>query len=162
MEEFETTKERPAFLTVICILSFIMIGLQILNGFSSIVMAPMLEETMDLQQEQMEEAMDTMEEEGMGGFGSLMETMMSSSESAVEHAKTLGIIGIIAALLCLFGVIKMWKMQKSGFVPYVVGELGAPIASLVLVGMMGGLSLLGLFFPILFVILYGVNLKHMS
>lgn len=157
------TKERPTFLTVICILSFIWIGLQILGAFSNIAMGPMAGDMMDIQQEQMDEAMETLEEEGGSpALGNFFEKLMSSAGAAVEHARTLGIISLVAALLCLLGCIRMWNMKRSGFMHYVVGELGYPIASIVLVGTMGGLALFGLFFPILFVVLYGVNLKHMS
>jgi hypothetical protein len=59
----------------------------------------------------------------------------------------------------------MWKLKKTGFFIYVVGELAPVIVSAILLGgsAFGGMSLvMGAIFPVLFVVLYGLNLKHLS
>lgn len=153
------TNQRPTFLTVLCILSFIAIGLGLLNNLFSLTFTPDADQIIEMQ-EQMEDAVSDMDDSPLGG--GFMEMLMSQSSVALEHAKTLALISIVGLLLCLFGVFKMWNMKKAGYVPYIIGNLAPPIASIVLVGMMGGLALGGLFFPIVFIVLYGLNLKHMS
>ncbi len=152
------TRERPTFLTVICILSFIAIGLGLLGQLFNFAFSPNPEEFIEAQ-EQME---DLMAESEDNPFGSFFSSIMSQSMGAIEHAKTLGIVNILGLILCLFGVIKMWNLKKVGFVPYIIGNLASPIASVVLVGLLGGIAVFSFFFPILFIVLYGLNLKHMS
>ena len=64
----------------------------------------------------------------------------------------------------LIGVLMMWKQRKVGFWVYTVFEVIQAILPLVMgLGLIGGVtSVLMLIFAILFIVLYGVNLKHMS
>ena len=89
---------------------------------------------------------------------------MATANAAFQYAYVLLGVGILGAVLCLIGAIMMWKQKKTGFYIYVVGEIVPPIISMVLVGMggMGALGVLGFIVPIAFIIMYGVNLKHLS
>jgi len=124
------TQERPTFLTVLCILSFILL-----------------------------EAAESME-----GYQEVPGT--EYVEESLSYASTLGIVSILAALVCLWGVLWMWKLKKTGYYIYIVGELAPVIVSFILVGFgsfLGGFfAFIGLIFPVLFIILYGLNVKHMS
>jgi hypothetical protein len=74
------------------------------------------------------------------------------------------LVTIVGALLCLFGALLMRKLKKQGFLIYTAGELITPLASIVIVGlgsMMGMLMLTGLIVPIVFIILYGLQRKHL-
>lgn len=149
------TQKRPTFLTVLCILSFIGIGFAVIGSVITIatysaVDTELLTEGMDDMSGMMEEAGET------SGF---MDMIFSSAAASLEHARTLAVIQLIAALLCLFGVLRMWKLRKTGFYVYTVGNLAYPIAGIVLVG---GIMATGLLFPVIFIILYGLNLKHMN
>ena len=145
-------KERPTFLTVLCILSFIGIGFAVISNLISLFATSAGSALMDVATETLEEYQD------LPGVDMV--------ESAVDYASTLAIIGIIAALVCLWGVIWMWNLKKTGYYIYIVGELSPVIVSFILVGFgsfLGGfMALIGLIFPLLFVILYGLNVKHMS
>jgi hypothetical protein len=145
-------KERPTFLTVLCILSFIGIGIAVISNLISLFATSAGSAIMDAATETLEEYQDI--------------PGMDMVESAVDYASTLAIINIIAALVCLWGVIWMWNLKKTGYYIYVVAELAPVIISFILVGLgsfLGGfLALVGLIFPVLFVILYGLNVKHMS
>ena len=162
-EELNTgAPKRPTFLTVLCILSFIGIGLGLISGLMSFATAGMMDDMAEMTEQTMEEGMAELEQEwedaGIEGSGGFLEGLMNQGMAAMEHARTLAIIQILANLLCLFGVLKMWKLKKQGFYLYTVGELVPPIAGIILVG---GIMATGLIIPLLFVILYGVNLKHM-
>ncbi len=119
-----STTERPTFLTVLCILSYIGCGLAILGGLISIT-------------------------------------------------KISGIVNLLAALICLYGVIQMWKLKKIGFYFYLVGEILPIIVTIATIGFAtmfsfaGGIFAiiaggLGLVFAIAFIVMYALNLKHMS
>jgi len=60
----------------------------------------------------------------------------------------------------------MWKLKKTGFYIYVIGEIAPVILPFVLFGGFGVLGtmalVMGLIFPIAFIIMYALNLKHMS
>jgi hypothetical protein len=85
--------------------------------------------------------------------------------------KLTGILGLVAALVCLYGVIQMWKLKKMGFWIYLVGEIAPIIITAVTVGVAGLFTFaggftaimigLGSIFTIAFIIMYALNLKHM-
>lgn len=87
---------------------------------------------------------------------------------------TAGLIGVISALGCLFGVLQMKKLKKTGFYIYTVFEILPTIYGLITIGgamfslggMGGGImaiyAFLSALFPIVFIILYAVNLKHLK
>lgn len=131
-----TTGKRPTFLTVLCILSFIAAGLGIVFLLLGTILA--------------------------GGA----QVAVSSAENAgAEVTSQMGNVWlylIVAAALIavsLIGVIKMWKLQKSGFYMYVVAAVAGIIVDIVLGA---GFSAVGAVITVAFVVMYGVNLKHMK
>jgi hypothetical protein len=146
--------KRPQFLTVLCILTYVGVGISIIVqilGFLAMQAAGAM--------------MGGMESLGEGmGSSPEMDAAMASANALMSNAYLLLAVGIIGAILCLVGAIMMWKQKKTGFYIYVVGEMVPPILSLVLVGMagMGSMGIFGLVLPIAFTVMYGLNLKHMS
>ena len=119
-----TTTTRPAFLTVLCILSYIGCGLAIISS------------------------------------------LLQLSTSIL-----IAVLSLAASLICLLGVIQMWKLKKMGFYIYLVGEIAPLVITFATIGFAsmfsfegGIMALMTAFmsiFPILFIILYAINLKHM-
>jgi len=83
------------------------------------------------------------------------------------------VIDVIGAFVCLAGVIYMWKLMRIGYYIYIAGEIIPPIISVILYGQpdIGSspitslnmiMLLVGLIIPIVFVIMYRINLKYMS
>ena len=139
--------QRPTFLTVLCILSFIASGIGIIVMFLALG-AKGVADANDLS---LENGIDT-------------SYMDASQVEALESAQAVFswpymIIALILILVGLFGVIKMWKLQKQGFYIYT----GAQIVGLIVPLIFGmAFSAVGAIIPILFIVLYGLNLKHMS
>ncbi len=77
-------------------------------------------------------------------------------------------ISLVGIALCVYGAIQMRKLKKQGFYAYVVGEWMPLIGSTALMGFSlqfsGGVMsiILSLAIPVLFTILYGVQLKRMK
>jgi len=167
-EQVMETKKRPTFITVLGILSFIGVGWQIISGIMTMGMGAVTSAVTSAGQSYAEglgDATQGMENvEGMDQAMSGLNEAVDAANKLAQNATVLGIISIVAALICLLGVIWMWKLQKKGFFVYVIGELAAPVATLILVGFgLGGfMATLGFIFPVIMIILYGINLKHMS
>lgn len=142
--------KRPTFLTVLCILSFIAAGISIIGGIIGYLgMAAM--ETMGANLAEGMEQIEGMEE--MPGMADAMAVM--------KHAKLLLIIGSILTLVGLFGVIQMWKLKKTGFYIYTGAQVLGIVLPLIIVGG-AGFSVMSVIFAIAFIVMYGMNLKHMS
>lgn len=142
------TKKRPQFLTVLCILSFVGIGIALIGGVYNLMT---FNSTIALMQST------------SGFFGG---ELGNAIDMLIKWGQTVYIINIVASLVCLVGVLMMWGMKKTGFYIYIIGEIAPAIASFALLGGFGPLGTMamvgGLIFPIAFIVMYGINLKHMS
>ena len=101
---------------------------------------------------------------GNGTMAKMMQSSLEIANKNCENKLTILLITIVGSLLCLFGALIMRKLKKQGFLIYTAGELITPLASIVILGlgsMMGMLMLTGLIVPIVFIILYGLQRKHL-
>lgn len=145
--------KRSTFLTVLCILSFIGIGYGIISSAISYFTFDTIMESFEMGMDQMEQA----EEEANSAF---LSGMLEMAEASMEHGKTLNLVTFIANLICLIGVLRMWKLRRNGFYIYAVGELAPGIVTGLLLGWIAGI--LGLILAVVMVALYAVNLKEMN
>ena len=149
MEETTTTTteaaKRPVFLTVLCILSFIAAGFAIIGYVTVLTLMGAVSAAAS----------------SMEGMSAETSAMMSEAMSKAPSAGLTWayiIVGFVTVLISLFGVIKMWKLQKLGYFLYV----GASVASMVMGIIYSGFGVMGVIFPVLFIVLYGLNLKHLK
>lgn len=144
--------ERPQFLKVLCILSFIACGLMILFSLILTSMLALKEEVVTEAWDQIVASQPTLEE---------------VDPMAFFHAVGVyGIYALIANTLSLVGVILMWRLNKFGFFIYAVAEIAINFFSIdVAFGNQnkgyGGL-IFSIFIDLAFIIMYAVNLKHMN
>lgn len=141
-------KRRHSFLTVLCILSFIGIGIGIIVSIYNITN---LSKNIEM----------------MNQYSNMLNTSYEGIlDKLIKWGKTIYVIEIVANIICLIGVWMMWNLKKLGYFTYVVGEIAPATASFILLGGYGVLGtlamVLGLIIPVLFIILYALNLKHMS
>lgn len=149
-------KERPTFLTVLCILSFIGVGLTIIQSITRFFATKASSALMDATgvMDEMEQAM----QEVPGG-----DIVTDSVSTIVDKGPMLATINLIAALVVLAGVLMMWNLKRTGYYIYIVGEIAPVVALVVVGGLLGGfLAIITSVFAILFIILYGLNVKHMT
>ncbi len=166
LQDYEAPVKRPTFITVLCILTFIGSGWGLVGGAIQYFSADKQALSMSISKEKV--ATD-IQKSGKSDAGTQMaEKMVNSMGSAftVENLKKTAIASVVGALLCLAGAFLMWQLKKTGFYLYIAGTLIGIISPFVIYGTDNLMSIITSvmvgFFGIVFVILYGVNLKHMK
>lgn len=167
-----TAPKRPTFLTVLCILTFVGCAWGLYTNFTGYfavkASADAMSESSAQLSEQMNAAMDsvatsnnmTPEEREMAG--KLGEALSGAAGNPAGIATTALVQGIMC-ILCLVGALMMWNLKKTGFYIYTLAQVVTIAAPFIWVGGLGGglVGILGAIFPIIFIILYALNLKHM-
>ena len=154
----EVKKERPSFLTVLGILAFIGNGLGIFQGIFMYIMSGIYVHLFR-----------SLAKMGGGDIRSNQDLKNVDSFLGIFGWWALGII--LASIVCLVGAILMWKLKKEGFFIYVIGQM-IPVVSIsvVIIGTFGFeymslafmISLLSAIFPTAFIVMFGLNLKHLK
>lgn len=151
-------KQRPQFLTVICILSFIGLGWAMLNALISMALAPIINKMGMTMGEALDEVPSDAE-----GLLPMLQRVLGGSKAVMEHAFELSMINLICSTIALFGVIQMWKLKKNGFYFFTGAKVIIIVAPMILIGGSFGLLYLILaIFPIAFIAMYAANLKAME
>lgn len=165
-EAMSSTPKRPQFLTVLCVLSFIMCAFLFISGIWNII------------QNTPEHLMESAEQ--LRKFSPEMADQLEAQAVAMQESTYMQIrpyMDIIFVLISFLGVLMMWKLNKTGFYLYLVGEL-APYLGLIFAaketmammssggkaGQIGGAIaiVLMVIFDIAFIAMYAANLKHMK
>lgn len=159
-----TTGQRPTFLTVLCVLSFVGGLWGAWDGMKSAFTDAPLEEVEEARMA-IEEAMTQVDGPGADVAVRMMEEGLALAEQAATNAVPLGYIGLISSVLGLVGVWMMWNLRKNGFYIYVVSSILGLSLPYIFIGfsMVGllGLGFVG-FITVLFIVLYAIHLKYMS
>lgn len=145
------TAKRPVFLTVLCILSFIAAGFAILGYIAVIGLMGAAS------------AVSGMASDMSSEMGAEMGDAMSAAMAATPGVGLTWayiIVGFLTTIVGLFGVIKMWKLNKSGFMLYT----GATVVSLIMGVVYSGFaaSIMGIVISAAFIVMYGLNMKHLK
>jgi hypothetical protein len=152
--ENQGAAKRPAFLTVLCILSFIAAGISIVGLAIGAAAKGVVESaggTTDLG--------DLGNLQGMEGMEGMGEAQVALDQASAAFSWPSMIGAILLTIIGLVGVIKMWKLQKQGYYIYT----GAAVVGLILPVVLGaGFSVFSLIITAAFVVMYGLNLKHMN
>jgi len=164
LQDYEQPVSRPVFITVLCILTFIGSGWGVIS--ESIRYS-----TADSQAAAIlkvkEEANSNLEKNANPDKDSkFAKKMVNSIYASPDDIRKGAISNFAAAVLCLAGAIMMWKLKKTGFYLYVAGTLLGIISPFVIFGGSNIISILSSvvigFIGLIFVVLYGVNLKYMK
>ncbi len=99
--EIAVTEERPQFLTVLCVLSWIMGGLSVIGGLALLFMRSFMDEVLD--------QMSAEEAEQMTVF--------------MENYNLITYSTLVLYILSIFAVIMMYRLSKVGFYIYVVTHI---------------------------------------
>lgn len=162
METNNSSKARPTFLTVVCIISYVLLGWSILNGLTGAIFGRMTSAVEPVVKKIIERDVD------LGdvplGIRSLVEDSFDVAYKAMEHATTISLLNLLLSVIALFGVILMWQLKKTGFYLYTGSKIFILLVPIIFLGFnfitFIAISTSGLF-ALVFIILFAVNLKHM-
>jgi hypothetical protein len=148
-------KKLPGMLNVLTILTFIGCGLGYIGSCWTYISSTA---------EKIAEAQEKRAQLPDSGFAAkMLDDSIKMAQINYENKTLILITNLIFITLCLIGALQMRKLKKSGYFIYVIGEL-APVV--LLVGLIGGFTGFGVwisvFFSLLFVILYGTQLKYLE
>lgn len=157
--------KRPTFLTVLCILSFIGGAWGVIGGITNMAAGPASEAVAEMNAGLEEAQADLGDDAASQMAGDMIDAAGELATKAAENARSIGISNIVLSLLSLFGVWMMWNLKKTGFYLYTLATIGGLAVPLIFLGV-NLLSILsvgvGGLIGVVFIILYGMNLKHMS
>lgn len=151
--------EKPTLasgLNVLTILTFIGCALSFIGSIWSFF-------TAEKSYKQLLEAQDKMGDAPAWAKSFMKPEMIEVARKAAENRLPLFILGIVAVALCFYGALQMRQLKKQGYILWLVGEI-LPLASgmfFIGMGMFSGFYLLLLLFPVIFIILYTFQRKHL-
>lgn len=163
IEEQQNKPQRPTFLLVLCILTFVGSGWGLLSNLFSIFTSGLLDSSMQI--EQYSSMIGELENSGSGSFISgFLNSSMDVMRVTAAHALEINIIQFVLSLLSLLGAILMFQLRRFGFYLYTTAQIlslfvlpyFAGFSTLVVLGMLWGALL-----SLIFIVLYAVNLKYM-
>lgn len=159
-------QKRPTFLTVLCILTFAVSAYYLFDGTRTIFVSKSFDSTQwHAVMEGVDEALQDADPNTAKFLESFMGSLSKTIEKTIENANMLGFITIIVALLSAYGAFLMYKLNRKGFTVYVGAKIIGIVLPLAILGfnMVTGFAFgFSAFIGMIFVILYGVNRKHMS
>jgi len=149
--------ERPTFVTVLTIFTFVISGIMLLSSLYSFISYDEI-----ATQKGIDDMIVMYVEAGSIPSDAIDTIELFFTEDKITNHTLFSIISILSCLLSLFGAYMMYNMKKLGFHLYVTSKIIGliPIAILtssIIVGAYYGF--LG-FLTLAFIIMYGVNLKH--
>lgn len=167
LDEFDVQPpQRPTFLKVLCILTFIGSSYAIISGtityFNANVIA---NEVVKAKSEINQDAQNKTKNNGKeSAFASKVAKNMAAMTDP-DNLRKSSLGSIISSLFCLVGAFLMWRLNRNGFYSYVFGTIIGIAVPFYVFGnnfftalSVGVTALIG----ILFVIFYAMNLKSMK
>lgn len=144
--------EKPQFLKVLCILSFVWCGIMIIVSAIGTTLLGFNEETVTAVWEKIVQTQPQLEE---------TDPMVFFHEVGVMF-----VYYLVGNIISLVGVILMWRLNKFGFFLYAIAELtvnffGASVGAGEENKSYGGMIFM-ILIDLVFIIMYAVNLKHMN
>ncbi|MEO6721471.1 MAG: hypothetical protein ABIN67_13975 [Ferruginibacter sp.] len=155
---------RPTFLTILCILTFIGSGWGVISGVIQYATADTRAHEMSMAKDK---ANSDLQKSGKDDAGTRFAGKMVNAISNItaDDIKKGALLEILGAAICLAGAFMMWNLKKTGYYLYIVGILIGIISPFIIFGASNFVAIMSSavvgFIGIVFIILYGVNVKHM-
>lgn len=157
--------KRPKFLTVLCILTFISTGMDILSGFPKLLGGPLSAEKMTEQKVEMVKSIDQMRELNMESMAVMLEKLQRMLEGLNAHFYASTSVALVVLMTGLSAAILMWMGRKIGFHVYIAYSLISVIQVYLFVtpaDIPSIIIILNLLISGLFVFMYSRNLKWLQ
>jgi len=116
-------EKRPSFLTAICVLSFITIGSNLIFGFIGLFSGPQSDEELLQAKVDLAKTSSELKTAGLEPWVDVLDQLDRMTVEINDSFYLASILGLIVALIGLFGVLKMWQGMKMGFHLYIIYSL---------------------------------------
>jgi hypothetical protein len=165
LDDFDQKPERPQFLKILCILTFIGSGYLVCSSLfnyinpnvaARIMVQVKVKDSSNLRKDSLRKAKQP----------AFFREMLKNAQTIAtpENIRKTSECKILTGCLCLFGAIWMWRLKRNGYYIYILGvvlEIATPFYlfgnnSLSIISTIGTA-----FFGVLFIIFYGMNIKSM-
>ena len=150
---FEVKPAVPNGINVLSILSFIGSGFQILGGIAAYLIIPFSAKSVP-------ETRGLEKSRELKPFSGFLKWSADATLKQYEYRLPILIVTIITALICIYGVLQMRKLKKQGFAIYSSAELALPLFTAVVIDLWS--SIFGFVIAIVFIILFGLQRKHLT
>lgn len=152
----EGKPKLPGFLNVLTILTFIWCAYELFTSIKNFLGGDEALKKMQEAQTQMEGAPAWVKK--FAG-PEMMEIMQRSLDNRIP----LLVISLISVALCVFGAIEMRKLKKQGYTLWLIGEILPFVGAAIFIGgvFFGSIIAVFMVFPIIFIILYTTQRKHL-
>jgi hypothetical protein len=157
--EMDSAPKRTNFITVLCILSWVYVGWSLIGAIGQ------MGGTKEAQMEELDKQIETLK-------ASEVYAMDIGKDMVAFYEHTLTIPAYFLTLTVLFllveglGVFMVFQLKRTGFWIYLAaqaGLIGVTIASMPWPNSLSTIALsISMLITLVFVILYGVNLKHLK
>ena len=148
-------KKLPTGLNVLTILTFIWCAYELYANITNFTGGKEKLAKMDEAQEQMKNAPAWVRK--MAG-----PEMREAVQQALDNKMPILLIGLVAVALCIYGAIEMRRLKKQGYFLWLAGEILPWISALIFTSAIFKTFIVYfLIFPIIFIILYTVQRKHL-
>jgi hypothetical protein len=152
-------KPLPTGINVLTILTFIGSAVALLSSIWQFINA---KKSVD----QLEATINSDKFDDMPGFlkGMMTPEMLEMARKQYENRIPILAIGLVSLALCVYGAMQMRQLKGQGYLIYVIGELLPLVAIFLFIGMgaLKGFGLIGVIIPVLFIILYTMQRKHLK
>ena len=164
METENVIKQRPVFLTIICIISFAGLGIIMMKNLFALALSQLFSTLVPVIKDGMQQALNevSMSNPPVQPF---LEKVFSSVIKLLSNMPLFAGLTFAISGVALAGVILMWNQRKSGFYMYSVAKILGIFLPVMIIGvnfisMMMGASLF--IVAAIFITLYALNLKSME
>lgn len=164
MENQSPKNSRPTFLTVVCIISFVGLGWNIINNLTTLAFSSGNNFIYDIVQDNLEMALNEAHASDPA-TAAFLERIFDSVLKLLAVLPLFATLGLICAVIALVGVIMMWNLKKIGFYLYTAAKVIMLFIPIILTGynfISAMISISMLIGAALFITLYGLNLKAMK
>ncbi|MFT5777980.1 MAG: hypothetical protein ACI837_000928 [Crocinitomicaceae bacterium] len=164
-EDDNEQKSRPGFLTTLCILSFVSIGLALVLSVFNIIHGKANDDELFEKKVAYAEAKRVLKQSGSGSFTGIYDQFEAMELQTNDNFYFASLIGFLTSFIGLAGVLMMFKGRKIGFHIYIIYSLiamGGMYLYISPANIPSILTILSAVFSGLFILLYSRNLHWMK
>jgi hypothetical protein len=164
METNPSIEKRPVFLTILCIISFVGLGMTIMKTLFMFAFSQLNTSIYTLLQSNFDEALANVKNTDPNALP-LVQQIFDSVLKILNALPALAGLVLILSIVALTGVILMWNQKKVGYFLYSGAKVILIFVPIIITGpnlisMIAGASMfMG---AAIFITLYGLNLKAMN